>query len=104
MFHERLMLLCKEKKTTPTQLCKNFNISPTNGTYWKNGSLPHADTLIRIAEYFGVSVDYLLGRSDERGTGGPALSEEQKRWIDLAYSLPDDKLAAIYEMVIKMGG
>ena len=31
---------------------------------WKNGSVPRANTVKLIADYFGVSVDYLLGLAD----------------------------------------
>ena len=34
-------------------------------TSWKNnGRVPHHTTLIKIADYFGVSVDYLIGKTD----------------------------------------
>ena len=37
---------------------------------WKNGTVPGGATLQKLAEYFGVSVDYLLGNetsADDRG-------------------------------------
>lgn len=42
--------------------------SPTVSTWKNRGSLPSADMLPKIADYFGVSVDYLLGRKPMDGT------------------------------------
>lgn len=46
-------------------LSKDTGISSGNISDWKSGrSKPNAETLIKIAEYFSCSVDYLLGRTN----------------------------------------
>ena len=56
---------------TAKQLSEATGISSGNISDWKNGrSMPSAIKLDAIANYYGVSVDYLLGRST------PALSHE----------------------------
>lgn len=64
MFWERFNTLCFENNTKPNPVAKELGISSGIITKWKNGSLPNSDTLLKIADYFNVSVDYLLGRSD----------------------------------------
>jgi len=50
-------------KTTAYQVAKTTGISNTTFTDWKNGrSVPKTDKLTLIADYFGVSTDYLLGK------------------------------------------
>lgn len=61
MFYERLKELCKEKGITPTALVKELGMSGGNLSKWKNGKIPKSDTISALAEYFGVSADYLLG-------------------------------------------
>ena len=61
MFYERLNTICNENNITVTKLLKDLNLSTSKGTAWKNGSIPNGDTLSKIADYFDVSVDYLLG-------------------------------------------
>lgn len=64
MFYEQLMLLCKEKGITVTELVTRLGFSKSNVTYWKKGSVPKSDTLKKIADYFQVSTDYLLTGKD----------------------------------------
>jgi len=61
---ERLRELCIENGIAVTDLCKQITGSSGNLPTWKKGNIK-ADTLVKIADYFHVSVDYLLGRSDE---------------------------------------
>lgn len=60
---ERVKQLCKERGLTITKLEDKLDI-PSNTIYqWKRIS-PSLDKLEKIADYFNVSTDYLLGRSD----------------------------------------
>ena len=61
MFFDKYTELCKRKGKTPTGVAIELNVSRATVNYWKNGNVPKQDTLIKIANYFGVSVDYLLG-------------------------------------------
>ena len=75
MFYQRLELLCKKQGTTPTRLLVDkLNLSSSKVTLWKSGSCPKGDILIKIADYFGVSVDYLLDRDK---TFSAAVTDEE---------------------------
>lgn len=63
MFFDKYTELCKRKGKTPTGVAIELNVSRATVNYWKNGNVPKQDTLIKIANYFGVSVDYLLGNA-----------------------------------------
>ena len=60
MFFDRYSALCKGKGKTPTGVALELNVSRATVNYWKNGNVPKQETLIKIADYFEVSVDYLL--------------------------------------------
>lgn len=62
---ERIKTLCKEKKITIAELERKNGISNGQIRKWDN-STPGIDKLITIANYFDISVDYLLGRSDQK--------------------------------------
>ena len=64
MFWERFMNLCTSYNTKPNPLAKELGFSSGILTKWKSGSLPSTEALLKISEYFNVSVDYLLGRDD----------------------------------------
>jgi transcriptional regulator with XRE-family HTH domain len=44
----------------PNQVGKELGISSASFTKWKNGSTPTVDALIKLSEYFDVSIDYLV--------------------------------------------
>lgn len=60
MFYDRLKIACKNANTTVTATLKAIGVGTANGTYWKNGSAPSSDVVIKLAEFLGVSTDYLL--------------------------------------------
>lgn len=65
MFYERLVALCAEKRTNPSAICKSIGLANSAATKWKSGAIPRDTTLRKIADYFGVSVSYLLGVVDD---------------------------------------
>lgn len=67
MFAERLKLLRKSKKLTQTELANILHLSHGAVAMWEtNKRQPDNDTLSQLADYFGVSVDYLLGREETK--------------------------------------
>ena len=65
IFGERLLELRKEKGVSQAKLAKDLGVSYSVVCYWEtNRSEPTAPNLVKIADYFGVSVDFLLGRVD----------------------------------------
>ena len=73
-FFERYCSLCKEQGSTPNGVAKKLGIASASVTQWKQGSVPRVETLARIADYFGVTVEYLTGKSEEKKKS--ALPEE----------------------------
>jgi len=64
---ERLRTLREEKNMTQYELGKVFTITDATINRYENGiRQPDTDTLNKLANYFNVSADYLLGRTDIR--------------------------------------
>lgn len=64
-FKDRLKEIRLEKNMTRKQLADVLFVSERLISYWENGKREcNFDTLIRIADIFNISIDYLLGRSD----------------------------------------
>ena len=60
---ENVLKLITDSKETASALEKKMDFPRGYITNWKNGKYkPGTDALVKIADYFGVSVDYLLGR------------------------------------------
>ena len=49
---------------TQIQMAELLGVKPNNYNGWENGKEPNVETLIRIANYHDVTLDYLLGRVD----------------------------------------
>lgn len=56
--------LCTDIGKRPNPVGKEIGVASSTIAKWKSGTIPNGDTLIQIADYFDVSVDYLLGRTD----------------------------------------
>ncbi len=75
MFWENFVSLCTKNNTNPNAVCAILGFSNAAATHWKNGSLPRDTTIKKIAEFFNVSTDYLLGRTENKNTA--TLFEQQ---------------------------
>lgn len=74
MLH-RIFELMDAAGINQTQMAKYIGVSQGNIGDWKSGrSSPKSDALVKIADHFGVSTDYLLGRTDSMAA--PARSAE----------------------------
>lgn len=65
VFWERFYSLCLESGIKPNPVAKKLGFSTAVCTNWKNGTIPNGEALIKLADYFDCSVDYLLGRVGE---------------------------------------
>ena len=69
IFVDRLNKLIEENKITRYRLAKDLGVSKQAVLWWCDGvNEPKISYLKKIAEYFDVSCDYLLGLEDESGT------------------------------------
>ena len=66
MFYNRLAALIKQRGKTQKYVLEQLGISKSTFDGWRQrGSTPNAETVQKIADYFGVSVAYLLGKEDK---------------------------------------
>lgn len=86
-FMDRVESILKEKRLTQKELAEDLGLRrPTLSDWKKNGAVPAADICLRIAEYLGVSVEWLV-----TGKETALTSEEKtllKQWKILT---PDQK-------------
>lgn len=67
MFYDKLKELCEENGIKPSRVAMECGFSKGTITHWKNdGTIPQREILLKIADYFNVSVDYLLGNIEGR--------------------------------------
>ncbi len=67
IFAQRLKELRKEKRRTQTEMAEFLKITPRAYQFYESATnYPNIPGLIKLADYFDVTTDYLLGRSQER--------------------------------------
>ena len=64
-FPQRLTSIMESCSVSAYRMSKETGLSDTQISYYKSGKNdPTGENLIKLADYFNVSVDYLLGRTD----------------------------------------
>ena len=79
MFKEIFIKLCSEKGVSPSAVCREVGITPATYSGWDENSVPRKTTLLRISEYFGVPVGYLLGEPVKEKAPPPIADDEAER-------------------------
>ena len=79
MFYDVFEKLCKDNGTSPSAVCVKLGMSKTTSSFWKRtGNVPKREALEKIADHFGVTVDFLLGRKNTAQAERPS-GEMEKR-------------------------
>lgn len=92
MFITRFNELCREKNISRYRLSIDLQIGNSTIYGWEKGQQPTADKLIKLADYFEVSTDYLLGRSNDIGIieTNANLTPFQNKLLTVVAALPRD--------------
>lgn len=87
MFYDRFKQLCERKGVSCNKAALEIGLSNATPTKWKKtGATPVGDTLDRIAVYFGVTTDYLLGKETEKApTNGDGRNHDILDDVDIAF-------------------
>ena len=67
MFAERIKSMRKEKRLTQAEVAAKVGLSARGYQDLELGATPRGDTLLAIAEFYDVSIDWLMGRTENRG-------------------------------------
>lgn len=105
MFFNTFLALCEKKNISPTRVALDIGLSKAAVTRWKQTeSTPNGDVLCKLADYFGCSVDYLLGREGTPDT--TVLPAKLQELVDTASSLSEEQLSDLlrYVRFIKADG
>jgi transcriptional regulator with XRE-family HTH domain len=92
MFYNIFLQLCETRGVTPTKALTDMKMDRSAATHWKKqGLMPSHKTLLKIAEYFNVSTDYLMGKKIPALDNENGLSEKDMEFMQILRDLPMDK-------------
>lgn len=105
-FYENYVKLCNSVGKSPSAVAVELKLGKPSVTRWKNGAEPRDATLQKIADYFGVTVEYLKGEETKKDPAANGeVSPEKRELLDLIDSLSDDqcgKLSSIIKEAINL--
>ena len=78
---------CLSMGKKPNPVAKEIGVSSGTVTKWKNGAIPNGKILSDVADYFGCSVDELLGRKKEPEHDLVHISQNKVRMIPVFASI-----------------
>lgn len=90
-FYEKYLCLCNSINKSPSAVALELKIGKPSVTRWKNGATPRDATVLKIADYFGVTVTELMAGVGEQEKA-PATKGE-------GY---DDKITRLYTQLPKL--
>lgn len=94
MFYENFAFYCTKIGKSESAVAKDVGITSKSVTGWKNGALPRNSTLKKLADYFGITVDELMGTKKEpAGMGG--LDKQMQEIVELLNSATPEQRNAV---------
>lgn len=111
MYYENFEKLCNDNKTNPSRVSKATGISTATLTSWKKGVYtPKQDKLQLIADYFNVTVDYLMtGKESEfsiemaqKDLSLSNISERLKEYALKLSKMSEDKQELVLQLIDKL--
>lgn len=101
MFWDNFVRLCNQAGKYPNTVAAEVGVKSTGTvTGWKNGANPRQTVLLKLADYFGVSVDYLLnGEKENPASNADGVDDLDVEALDIMHQLPPEKRAAALAML-----
>lgn len=82
MFYDILLSLCERHGTNITAFSREIGIAKGSPSNWRKGVSPNSDVVVKAAQYFNVSTDYLLGLDDAPSrSNDPGYTSEESDMI-----------------------
>ena len=81
MFKKNFIDICAKKNVAPSVVCTAIGLTPSSYSKWTDESVPRKTTLIKIANYLGVTVEDLLREEGEEKK--PAVDPLRQRVTEL---------------------
>jgi transcriptional regulator with XRE-family HTH domain len=103
-FAQRLKELRSQRKLTQNRLSELMGISPRVYSRWETGDVvPHFDTIVRLADTLGVSLDELAGRTEvasQAAIRNPELNRLYRK-VDLLSDEDQKALLVVLDSLVK---
>lgn len=76
VLYQRIKQLCSRKGITIAKLESDLGFGNSSIKKWEKSSSPSVDKIVKVATYFDVSIDYLMGRTDIESSMSEIIGDE----------------------------
>ena len=94
MFWDNFLAECAKKGKSPAVVAEELGFSNSATTCWKNGSLPRMSSRKKIADYFGITVEELMGTKKEPAGMGE-LDKQMQEIVELLNNATPEQRNAV---------
>lgn len=94
-FYEKYLCLCNSINKSPSAVALELKIGKPSVTRWKNGATPRDATVLKIADYFGVTVTELMSGVGEQEKAPAAKGEGAKEAASNFIKATNDRAALL---------
>lgn len=112
-FYEKYVQLCNQVDKSPSAVAIELKLGKPSVSRWKTGSKPRDSSILKVANYFGVSPEWLKGETDDPSAGikkdpipkDEAVCSAKQKLLDALDGLSDsqiEKLIGIIEEAKKL--
>lgn len=112
-FYKNYVRLCNSVRKSPSAVAIELHLGKPTVTRWKAGGTPRDATVLKVADYFGVTVEELMGETDDPSAGikkdpvqkDEAVGSAKQKLLDALDGLSDsqiEKLIGIIEEAKKL--
>lgn len=97
-FFEQYKKICEARGISLNGAAKEIGLPSSSVTHWKDGAVPRMKTIQKIADYFGVTVDYLQGYTDIKEKSPAETGDIRKQAEEMIARMDHDQLLEFIAM------
>lgn len=106
-FYEKYVQLCNQVDKSPSAVAIELKLGKPSVSRWKTGSKPRDSSILKVANYFGVSPEWLKGETDDPSAGikkdpipkDEAVSPAAQEILDFLDSASGEELADVIKYI-----
>ena len=101
IFYQQYVSMCNEMGKSPSAVALEIGLSKTAVHKWKNGGIPTDATASKVASYFNVSVESMMGSKEEKKEQSTEseLSIKKKAFIQKVEQMTDAQIERLEQIL-----
>ena len=99
MFYNNFEKLCTKIEKNPSTVAEELGFTKSMASHWKGGMVPRVSSRKKIADYFGISVEELMGTKKEPAGQGELDDESMVELTELMRKASPEKRKALIELL-----